>query len=164
MPQQDTGPSDADQGEAERIAELFERTSRAMKAAKSHKLKPFSFELTLAQGRCLRMIKRHQNCTLRELSGHLGVRPSTACELVDRLVREELVRREQDTQDRRIVRLGLAPKGHRLFARHKAERRAHMHTFLDRLTAAQRKAMLKALETLDEVVQQVEQENERVSK
>ncbi len=102
------------------------------------------------------MIQRHQNCTLRELSGHLGISPSTACELVDRLVREELVRREQDTQDRRIVRLGLAPKGQRLFARHKEERRKHLHTFLDRLTEQQRKEMLKALEALNAVVEQVE--------
>jgi DNA-binding MarR family transcriptional regulator len=147
-----------EQGDAERIAELFERTSRALRCVKPHKLKAIAFDLTLAQGRCLRMIKRHQNCTLRELSGHLGVRPSTACELVDRLVREELVRREQDAQDRRIIRLSLAPKGQRLFAKHKEERRQHLHTFLDRLTEQQRKEMLKALEALNDVVQQVERE------
>ena len=147
-----------EQSDAERIAELFERTSRAMRAIKPHKLKPIAFDLTLAQGRCLRMIKRHGNCTLRELSGHLGVRPSTASELVDRLVREDLVRREQDTQDRRTVRLALAPKGQRWFAKHRAERRKHLHIFLDRLTEPQRKAMLKALETLNDVVQQVERE------
>jgi len=154
----DMPEKNGEQGDAERIAELFERTSRALRCVKSHKLKPIAFDLTLAQGRCLRMIKRHQNCTLRELSGHLGVRPSTACELVDRLTREELVRREQDAQDRRIIRLSLAPKGQRLFAKHKEERRRHLHTFLDRLTEQQRKEMLKALETLNEVVQQVESE------
>jgi DNA-binding MarR family transcriptional regulator len=148
--------------DGERIAELFERTTRAIWRAKSpKKMKSIAFELTLAQGRCLRAIARMENCTLGELSQHLDISPSTASPLIDRLVRAGLVQREDDPQDRRTVRLRLSLEGQQMFGRHKEERREHMQMFLDRLTEEQRKAMLNALEALNEVVQQVEQSEQK---
>jgi DNA-binding MarR family transcriptional regulator len=139
------------------MAELFPRIARAIFAFKPPKLKSIAFDLTLAQGRCLWAVAQAENCTMRELSKKLGVSPSAACELVDRLARADLVQRANDLNDRRIVRLRLAAKGRRLFAKHKEERREHLRLFLDRLTEQQRKVMLSALESLNEVVQQVEQ-------
>jgi MarR family transcriptional regulator, organic hydroperoxide resistance regulator len=151
--------------DAERIAELFERTTRATWRAKpAKKMKSIAFELTLAQGRCLRAIARMENCTLGELSQHLDISPSTASPLIDRLVRAGLVRREGDPQDRRTVRLRLSAKGRQMFDRHKEERREHMKVFLDHLTEEQRKAMLNALEALDDVVNQVEQAEQTAQK
>ncbi len=147
--------------DAERIAELLARVTRALCAVKPPKMKSIAFDLTMAQGRCLWAVAQRENCTLGELSRNLGISPSTACELVDRLVRAELVQREQDADDRRIVRLRLAPQGRDLFARHQQERREHLRLFLDRLTEQQRKVMLNALEALNDVVQQVEQAKSR---
>lgn len=144
--------------DAERMAELFSRIARAMGAVKPPKMKSIAFDLTLAQGRCLWVVAQSENCTMRELSQQLAVSPSTACELVDRLARAGLVQRESDPNDRRIVRLRLAPKGRRLFAKHKEERNEHLRLFLDRLTGEQRQMMLSALEVLNDVVQQVMQE------
>ena len=148
------------EAEAERIAELFFRIGRVFRGAKPRRIKSFAFNLTMAQGRCLWAITKHENCTLRELSKELGVSPSTASELVDALVKADLVQRETDPHDRRVIRLRLAKKGRQLFAKHKEKHQAHLRLFLDQLTKEQREAMLNALETLDEVVQQVEQ-NER---
>lgn len=151
--------------DAERIAELFEQTARVIFAAKSsHAAKPprmkaLAFELTLAQGRCLWAISQRENCTLREVSRHLSVRPSTTSQLVERLVQAGLVQRESDPDDRRAVRLRLSKKGRGVFDRHRAHRRTHLSQFLDRLTPAQRKAMLGALEALNDVVQQVGRES-----
>lgn len=147
------------EAEAERIAELFFRIGRVLREVKPRKIKPFAFDLTMAQGRCLWAITKRENCTLRELSQDLGVSPSTASELVDALVRAELVQRETDPHDRRVVRLRLARKGRQFHAKHKQKHQAHLRLFLDRLTIEQRQSMLNALETLDAVVQQVE-ENE----
>ena len=144
------------EADAERIAELFHRIGRVMRGVKPPRIKSFTKDLTMAQGRCLWAITKRENCTLRELSKHLGVSPSTASELVDPLVRANLVQRETDTQDRRVVRLKLAKKGRQLFAKHKEHHHAHLRLFLDRLTGEQRESMLNALETLNDVIQQVE--------
>ena len=45
------------------------------------------------------------------LAEHLGVNPSTITGHVDRLVRQDLVRREEDADDRRIVRNYLTETG-----------------------------------------------------
>ena len=137
--------------EAERIAELMEQTARAIfKARKpeSKKLKPEALALTLAQMRCLRVLSHEQNCTMRDLSQHLGVRPSTATELVDALVRGGFVQRTPDPNDRRAVRLNLSAKGRRLKDKHRAERQQHLRAVIANLSDEQRHAMLGALETL----------------
>lgn len=148
--------------EAERIAELFHNIGRVFGGVKPKRLKSglYNYNLTMAQGRCLWAITKHKNFTLRELSQHLGVSPSTVSELVDPLVRAELVQRETDEHDRRVVRLNLAPKGQQHFTQMKKHRNAHFRLFLDHLEKEQRQTMLSALETLNQIIEQVEQ-NER---
>jgi len=144
-------PENSLDSQAERIAELMEQTARAIfKANKPEpkKLKPEALALTLAQMRCLRVLAHEENCTMRDLSRHLGVRPSTATELVDALVRGGFVQRNPDPQDRRAVRLSLAAKGRRMHQKHRAHRQAHLRSVIENLSAEQRGAMLGALETL----------------
>lgn len=144
--------------DAERMVELLSHITRVLCAVKPPKMKSIAFDLTFAQGRCLWTISKSEGCTMRELSKRLGVSASTACELADRLVRAQLVERENPPEDRRLVRLRLAPKGRRLFAKHKRERQEHVQAFLDRLTQEQRKRMLSTLEELNDVVGQVSRE------
>ena len=141
--------------EAERIAELMERTARAIFKGGGpgpKKLKPEALTLTVAQMRCLRVLSHEQNCTMRDLSRHLGVRPSTACELVDALVRGGFVQRAPDPNDRRAVRLSLALKGRRMHEKHRARRQEHLRSVIANLSDEQRHAMLGALETLVSVL------------
>lgn len=51
------------------------------------------------------------NITMGDLQKHLYLAPSTLTGLVDGLVEARLVTRERDIQDRRVVRLCLAPAG-----------------------------------------------------
>jgi DNA-binding MarR family transcriptional regulator len=151
----DAAPETALDTQAERIAELMEQTARALfKARKPEpkKLKPEALTLTLAQMRCLRVLAHEENCSMRDLSRHLGVRPSTATELVDSLVRGGYAQRNPDPQDRRVVRLSLAAKGRRMHQKHREHRRKHMRSVIENLTDEQRGAMLGALETLMSVL------------
>ena len=146
--------------EAERIAQLFSQIARAMRGGKPPGvMKSVVANLTLAQGRCLWLITKHENCTLREISQLLGVRPSTASELVEKLVRARFVKRASDPQDRRTVRLTLTTKGRDLHSKHQAAQREHMSKLLSHLTQRQRKDMLSALEVLNSVVQEAQREN-----
>ena len=143
------------QAEAERIAELMEKAGKAIFKAGMGKKRPLKSEamhLTLAQMRCLWVLGREEPCTMRDLSRHMGVRPSTACELVDALVKSKMVSRESDPNDRRAVILNLAPKGRRLQDKHRASRREQLRGVIENLSADERRAIVGALETLSAVL------------
>jgi DNA-binding MarR family transcriptional regulator len=67
--------------------------------------------LTLPQMRLLWTLRDEDGQPMRALAEHLGVNPSTITGHVDRLVRQGLVRREEDADDRRIVRNFLTEDG-----------------------------------------------------
>jgi len=65
----------------------------------------------------VRASPEHSRVTINELAQQLLVKHNTAVELVDRLVRQDLVQREPSSVDRRKVELGLTPRGRQLLAR-----------------------------------------------
>ncbi len=67
--------------------------------------------LTIPQMRLLWALRDDDGLPVGALADHLGVNPSTITGHVDRLVRQGLVRREEDADDRRIVRNYLTKSG-----------------------------------------------------
>jgi DNA-binding MarR family transcriptional regulator len=67
--------------------------------------------LTIPQMRLLWTLRDEDGQPVGALAEHLGVNPSTITGHVDRLVRQGLVRREEDPGDRRIVRNYLTDEG-----------------------------------------------------
>ena len=67
--------------------------------------------LTIPQMRLLWTLRDEDGQPVGALAEHLGVNPSTITGHVDRLVRQGLVRREEDPDDRRIVRNFLTEDG-----------------------------------------------------
>jgi DNA-binding MarR family transcriptional regulator len=67
--------------------------------------------LTIPQMRLLWALRDDDGLPVGALAEHLGVNPSTITGHVDRLVRQDLVRREEDPADRRIVRNYLTDEG-----------------------------------------------------
>lgn len=67
--------------------------------------------LTTAQLRVLFLIREGPGVTAGELAHRLSVTPPTISGIVDRLVRLDLVRREDDESDRRLVRNVLTEAG-----------------------------------------------------
>jgi DNA-binding MarR family transcriptional regulator len=65
----------------------------------------------------LRACADGERITINELAQQLLVKHNTTVELVDRLVREELVAREASASDRRKVELRLTPHGRQVLAR-----------------------------------------------
>ena len=60
-------------------------------------------DMTMAQLKAVMLLCRDGRVRNRELADGLGIAPSAATPLVDRLVEQKLVRREDDPADRRIV-------------------------------------------------------------
>ncbi|MFO8061236.1 MAG: MarR family transcriptional regulator [Bacillota bacterium] len=69
------------------------------------------FDITPPQFNALITIIRHDNLTMGTLCRHLFLASSTVTDLIDRMERNELVRRVRDERDRRVIRLQARRKG-----------------------------------------------------
>lgn len=118
-------------------------------------------ELPVAQLRVLNALGREpeeRRPTMGELAETLGVTLSTATQIVERIEKRGLVRREHsDSGDRRIVRLGLTDEGRSLVAERRRLRHERLDAVLGRLDAAQRQSIREALTPLAEAAHQVAQ-------
>lgn len=79
-------------------------TERALSAAPC-------LDLSASQWEGVLFIQRHENCAIRELAEGLQVSHPAAVKLVERLVRKDLIRRQESATDRRVVQLQLSPNG-----------------------------------------------------
>jgi DNA-binding MarR family transcriptional regulator len=71
-------------------------------------------DVTLPQYRALVLVRSRSRTTVSDLARALGIHPTSATRLCDRLVRKRLVRRTPARHDRREIELHLAAAGRRL--------------------------------------------------
>jgi DNA-binding MarR family transcriptional regulator len=90
--------------------------------------------------------------TLGDLAAAEQVKPPTMTRLVRALEREQLVRREKDPDDGRIVRLRPTPKGESLLHAGRARRVRRLAAPIGELSAAERGILRQASEILARVV------------
>jgi DNA-binding MarR family transcriptional regulator len=111
-----------------------------------------SGSVTFAQMRLVWTIERHGPLPLTSLARMLGVGPSAATEVADRLVRSGHVRRTGSAEDRRRSVLSLTPRGQALLRRLALHRRERWRRVTRDLGAAGTRRLAAALETADELL------------
>jgi DNA-binding MarR family transcriptional regulator len=104
--------------------------------------------LTMTQLRVLFLLRLEDGASAGTLAERLNVTPSTLTRIVDRLVRQELVRREPDDDDRRLVLHYLSTTGASTVEEIERRGRARMDEVLDRLSDPQLERLVAALEDL----------------
>jgi DNA-binding MarR family transcriptional regulator len=104
--------------------------------------------LTMTQLRVLFMLREESGASAGSLAERLSVTPSTVTRIVDRLVRQKLVRRETDDGDRRLVRHYLSSAGASTVEELERRGRARINEVMDRLSAAQLERLVLALDDL----------------
>ncbi len=82
--------------------------------------------LTMTQLRLMYVLLVDDGCSVGELAGRMSVRPATVTGLTDRLVRQELIERQADLEDRRVVRVSLTAEGRRVLGEIEAAARAYL--------------------------------------
>lgn len=107
-------------------------------------------ELKLAPSdiQSLRFIAEHPGCMASALADHLGVVPTTATSIVDRLVKRDFVHRARPEDNRRAIALTLTAAGQDAFTRIDADEKATMTLMLDALPQADRAAFVTAMERI----------------
>ncbi len=127
-----------------RLVELFPQLGREIARHEHNSLS--RGQLTLPQLWALEYLSRRQGCPMHEIAGALGISQPAATGLIHRLITERWVRREHDTQDRRIVRITITPRGRRLLQNiWEQKRRAISHIF-SQVSPADRAQYLAILE------------------
>ena len=102
-----------------------------------------------AQLRVLTIVARTRQPNMSRLAEALGVVPSSASRLCDRLEATGFLRRVPDPRDRREVRLLLTPAARRLLQELRERRRAALAAVLDRMTPSARQDLVRALAAFD---------------
>jgi DNA-binding MarR family transcriptional regulator len=119
--------------------------SRLLVAVSARSLAVVEEGLTLPQFRMLVMLATLGETKLVTLAERLGVNPSTAMRMIDRLATADLVERRVNPASRREIVLGLTDGGRRIVDDVTAHRRTEIATIVARMPASQRAGLITAL-------------------
>ena len=111
--------------------------------------------VTLGQLRALYRLNADPGMTAGTLANLLGVRPSTVTGIVDRLVSQDLVKREPNPNDRRVVRSVLTEQGRDMISRFTQENRAYIRSIFERLSDEELRNAAFALTLVNQAAQQL---------
>ncbi|WP_343994820.1 MarR family winged helix-turn-helix transcriptional regulator [Terrabacter terrae] len=136
--------------ESEDLVTALLTASRALVGVSARSLADVEDTVTLAQFRILVLLSSQGRSTLVQLAARLGVNASTAQRQVDRLVREELVDRRENPDDRRQVLLVPTAQGARLVEAVTDRRRDEIARIVQTLPGEDRAALVAALEAFAE--------------
>ncbi len=90
--------------------------------------------LTMPQLRLMFLLNQQDCRCAGELADEMHVRPATITGLTDRLVRQDLIERQDDPNDRRLVRVALTAEGRRVIGEIESAGRAYMSEILSRMS------------------------------
>ncbi|MFD7534625.1 MarR family winged helix-turn-helix transcriptional regulator [Streptomyces sp. NPDC059819] len=134
--------------EAEEVAVAVMAASRLLVAISARALSSIDDSMTLPQLRALVVLESCEPLKLVAMAATLGVNPSTAMRMVDRLEVAGLVDRRVNPASRREVVLNLTDAGRDLVARVMAHRQAEVSALVARLPAEERAGLVPALRAL----------------
>ncbi|MFJ8000752.1 MarR family winged helix-turn-helix transcriptional regulator [Streptomyces sp. NPDC096310] len=124
--------------------------SRLLVAISARSLAAMGERVTLPQFRLLVVLSTHGDAKLVSVAERLGVNPSTAMRMLDRLIAAGLATRESNPGNRRETVLRLTSEGHSLVERVTAVRHREISAIVERLTPGQRSALVEALTAFTE--------------
>lgn len=127
----------------EQLMPLFHRSLSEMDHCCVEKM-----ELTPPQLIVLKTISSIDNCMMSDLSKHLGVTMGNMTTMVDRLIKEDYLKREQSPDDRRVVRVKLTSKGKEVTAKATKRKQAMLLNVLSKLSNKDIESMLGIIEKI----------------
>jgi DNA-binding MarR family transcriptional regulator len=127
------------------LTEALLTASRALVAVAARSLAAVDSEVTLPQYRALVVLATRGPSRVGDLAESLGVHPSTATRLCDRLVDRKLVRRMTDRTNRRETDVSLSVKGRAIVDRVSTIRRDEISRIVERIPSESRRQAEAAL-------------------
>jgi DNA-binding MarR family transcriptional regulator len=110
------------------------------------------FTITTSQADTLLKLSPKEALRMNELSEAAGVDTSTMTRMIDQLIDKELVLRQADDKDRRIVRVGLTPQGKKMQKELSEALSTYYIESLDDISESEREIIIQVLERLKNAV------------
>ncbi|MDI3387709.1 MarR family transcriptional regulator [Streptomyces sp. B-S-A8] len=144
--------SGVDEGavEVDEVTRAVLTASRVLVAVSARSLAAVEDRVTLPQFRMLIVLSSRGATKLVDLAELLGVAPSTAMRMVDRLIAAGLADRRVNPRNRRETLLQLTDAGRRIVTDVTARRRQEIAGIVERLTPERRAALVAALTAFSE--------------
>lgn len=130
----------------EHILELQERVYRALRPIMSKEW--LRTELTMPQFKVLLLLFTDGPARMGVLASNLGISLATATGIVDRLVERELIVREGDPEDRRVVLCKLSDKGQELVGHLWESVQTGVRSLLEKMTTPELRLARKAMRAI----------------
>jgi len=121
------------------------RASRVLVAVVAQSIAVVEDTVSVLQLRVLVIIASRRALNLGEVAESLGVHPSNATRIVDKLVTAGFVHRADDPADRRYLVLSLTPQGHDIVQRVTGYRRSSIATVMENMRPSRRRTLASAL-------------------
>jgi DNA-binding MarR family transcriptional regulator len=115
--------------------------------------------LTIGQLKSLVFIANQDETNFRKLAAALGVTPASVTGIVDRLVEQGLVSREENPEDRRMLLLKATKRGEALLTKLRESRISRMSEILSQLSKEELSALARSLATLADVAEHNREKN-----
>lgn len=106
------------------------------------------YNMTIPQFTALQILIHHENLTIGELSQRMALACSTITDLIDRMEKSELVERQRDEKDKRVVRINVLPKGYDILEKVLNERREFLKGKFTDFSTEEISSLNKGLEAL----------------
>jgi DNA-binding MarR family transcriptional regulator len=116
--------------------------------------------LTMPQLRLMYLVWLHGGQSAGEIAERMIVSPATVTGLTARLLKQGLVRREEDSDDRRLKRFWLTPDGDRLLGQISVAADAYMEAVMSRLSDDVIARLAESLGAFNEAAEAVQREAE----
>ncbi|WP_041720905.1 MarR family winged helix-turn-helix transcriptional regulator [Alkaliphilus metalliredigens] len=103
------------------------------------------FQITPPQFQALQYLISEDSLTIGELSNKMFLACSTITDLVDRMEKNDLVKRARDEKDRRVVRIVVLDNGHEIINQVLHARRNYLEEVLLDVSSEQRDSVLQGI-------------------
>ena len=127
------------------ITDALVTTSRLLVAISTHSIALLDENITIPQFRTLVILSNQGSINLATLATELGVRPSAAGRMVDRLVGTGLIDRQPHPTSRRELVATLTTRGREIVRQVTAHRRAEISQIVERMPSSERGGLVDAL-------------------
>ncbi|WP_431961823.1 MarR family winged helix-turn-helix transcriptional regulator [Actinacidiphila sp. bgisy160] len=140
----------ASESDAEAMVSALLTASRLLVAVSARSLAAVEDALTLPQFRMLVVLDTRGALSLSQLATELGVQPSTAMRMLDRLEAVHMVVRGYLPTDRRTSVISLTDTGRRTVREVTEGRRSEIARIVEAMPAGQRRHLIRALQAFTE--------------
>ena len=108
--------------------------------------KSINSDLKLSQIRAIAAFRSKDCLSMKELANNIGVKLSNMTMMIDRLIQDEMAKRNRDESDRRKVIVSLTPKGKKIRAKFLAQRRKVAKSIFANLNNQDKNELLESLD------------------